>query len=205
MNRQAIVSLVIIWLAAAAAGAGTMAYFSDTETSEDNTVGLGTLDLTIDGKNGAATTTIAVDGIRPGQSGQNHSTLSNRGSADGVVDIELGPGENLEGVSPASEPDSLGSGELGSRLWIALYLSDDSTLEPATDTRIAEGTFDEINDTDYDVDHPLTEGETNYLLVTGSVPERVGNDLQGDVVTLAVTAELHQPGADPDDTVEEPA
>lgn len=44
-RRRLLVGLIIIGIAAAGAGAGTMAWFSDTEQSADNTINAGTLDL----------------------------------------------------------------------------------------------------------------------------------------------------------------
>ena len=48
MNKKLIVSLAIMAIAGAAAIGGTMAYFSDTETSKGNTFTAGSLDLTVD-------------------------------------------------------------------------------------------------------------------------------------------------------------
>lgn len=54
MNTKILASLMLIGLAALAIGGGiTGAYFSDTETSEDNTMAAGSLDLSLNGYNGA--------------------------------------------------------------------------------------------------------------------------------------------------------
>lgn len=51
MNKKIIFSLALIGVAAAIAIGGTVAYFSDTETSVGNTFTAGTIDISIDGQN----------------------------------------------------------------------------------------------------------------------------------------------------------
>ena len=55
-------------------GAGTYAYFSDTESSTGNTLTAGTLDLNIDGGD-IAVTTFDVSDVAPGDNGTASSTL----------------------------------------------------------------------------------------------------------------------------------
>ncbi len=52
MNTKSILmSVLMIGVVAMAAGAGTLAYFSDTETSTGNTFTAGTIDIAVDGQN----------------------------------------------------------------------------------------------------------------------------------------------------------
>ncbi|MDD5433725.1 MAG: TasA family protein [Candidatus Pacebacteria bacterium] len=48
MNKKIIISLAIIGIVGAIAVGGTVAYFTDTETSTGNTFTAGTLDLKVD-------------------------------------------------------------------------------------------------------------------------------------------------------------
>ena len=59
MNKKILISLCVIGAVAAIAIGGTIAYFSDTETSTGNTFTAGSIDLTVDSKctyNGVAST-----------------------------------------------------------------------------------------------------------------------------------------------------
>jgi len=53
--KRIILSLVTIVTVAAIATGATVAYFSDTETSNSNTFAAGTLDLDVNGNNGVNT------------------------------------------------------------------------------------------------------------------------------------------------------
>jgi len=53
--KRIILSLVTIVAVAAIATGATVAYFSDTETSNSNTFAAGTLDLDVNGNNGVNT------------------------------------------------------------------------------------------------------------------------------------------------------
>ena len=52
MNKKIILSLSVIGVVAAIAVGGTIAYFSDTETSVGNTFTAGTIDISLDPKGG---------------------------------------------------------------------------------------------------------------------------------------------------------
>lgn len=67
MNYTAILtSLLVIGVVGSAMGAGTMAYFSDTETSKGNTIAAGSLDLSLNGYNGAtAAPVVTLQDLKP--------------------------------------------------------------------------------------------------------------------------------------------
>lgn len=81
--KKVLFSLLVIGVVAAVAGAGTMAFFSDTETSTGNTFTAGTLDLKVDwieSYNGEIIETqdetddpgaiFELDDVKPGDSGE---------------------------------------------------------------------------------------------------------------------------------------
>ena len=84
--RKIIGLSVVALLLLGAIGGATFAYFSDTESSTNNALTAGTLDLNIDGGN-VAVTTLSVSAAAPGDSGSGSSTLSNVGSMVGELDI----------------------------------------------------------------------------------------------------------------------
>jgi len=117
MNTKIILSLVVIFAVSAIAVGGTVAYFSDTETSTGNTFTAGSLDLVL-----APGTPLpfSVSNLVPGQTGTGKVTLTNAtGSIDGDLDVKLANlVENENGcVAPetaAGDPDcSAGAGDLG--------------------------------------------------------------------------------------------
>lgn len=80
-RRRVLGGLALTGAAAAGTGAGTFAYFSDTEESSGNTVSAGTLDLTPDGATGFS---FGLSSLAPGESAGSPSVdLENSGSIDG--------------------------------------------------------------------------------------------------------------------------
>ena len=67
MNKKIIVSLAVIGLVAAIAVGGTVAYFSNTETSNGNTISSGALDLTLNGHNNVTTAVVNIEDMKPSQ------------------------------------------------------------------------------------------------------------------------------------------
>ena len=82
-------SIVLILVASLFASAGTLAIFSDTETSTGNTLTAGTLDLEVDSPNPVMT--ISVSNIAPGWQGIYQWTLHNVGSLPGYLYVEFSP------------------------------------------------------------------------------------------------------------------
>lgn len=127
MNTKIILSLAVIAAVSAIAVGGTVAYFSDTETSTGNTFTAGSLDLVL-----APGTPLpfTVSNVAPGQSGTGKATLTNAtGSIDGALDVKLTnlvESENscVEPETAAGDPDcSAGAGDLGlDSLQIAVFV-----------------------------------------------------------------------------------
>lgn len=85
--KRILLSLMIIALASSVAIGATRAYFSDTETSIDNTFTAGSLDLNIDGGD-TNVVKFTVNNMRPGNQPTGSWILSNVGSLDGYLDLE---------------------------------------------------------------------------------------------------------------------
>ena len=100
-------------------GGGTWAFFTDTESSTNNSLAAGTLDLNIDGGD-SASTTFSVSNKAPGDSGSGSSTLANSGSLDGELDIAFSAITNTPGAGGGEYEG--GSGELGANAEIAVYI-----------------------------------------------------------------------------------
>jgi len=86
MNTKIILSLVVIVAVSAVAVGGTIAYFSDTETSTGNTFTAGTIDIAVTGENPwTAGEEYTFSGLEPGDSKDINVTLKNVGTNPVVV------------------------------------------------------------------------------------------------------------------------
>jgi spore coat-associated protein N len=199
-----ITALLIIGLI----GGGTYAYFSDTESSEDNTLTAGTLDLNIRGGD-TAVATLTVSDVAPGDSGSANDTLSNVGSMDGELDIATSAVTNTPG-SGGTQYEG-GSGELGASAQIALYLDiDQSGGATAGDVGLKSDatTYDPTGGLDYDeiddyaslswdaVIATMVAGATDDIMILWQVPTGAGNEIQGDSVSFDINFTLEQPEVD---------
>jgi spore coat-associated protein N len=189
-------------------GGATFAYFSDTESSTNNSLTAGTLDLNIDGGN-VAVNTFSVSAVAPGDSGSGSSTLSNVGSMAGELDISTSAVTNTPG-SGGTEYEG-GSGELGAVAQIAMYLDIDQSGDwNAGDVGLmSDGTtYASPTPLDYDViDNYASESwnevitamavsAADDIIVLWQVPTTADNTIQGDSVSFDITFILEQSGVD---------
>jgi predicted ribosomally synthesized peptide with SipW-like signal peptide len=81
MNKKILVSMMVIGLVAALAGAGLYAYFSDTEKSEGNTFTAGVIDIWIDPSGGQSVETVEGDFLlKPCETGYIETIVRNVGN-----------------------------------------------------------------------------------------------------------------------------
>lgn len=182
-RRRILGGLAITGAAAAGTGAGTMAYFSNTEESTGNTVSAGTLDLTTGGDN-TASTTVDIGDVAPGQSDSGSTTLANNGSIDGSIDLIFGSASNSEGDNPDPEPTTTPNGDLGDALEVTVSVGN---------TDVRSGTFNSVFDgSEADANVALAAGSSKDLTISWTLPSGVGNEVQGDSVSGDITIELNQ-------------
>ena len=185
-RRRVLAGILVIGLAAAAAGVGTFALFTDTETSSANNVTAGTLDLTVDS---TESTIVDVAGQAPEDSGTEYIQVTNDGSLDGSLDVNVGTSTHIERGNAGPEQDTSTPGDLN--VSADIYVSSDSTLD-SNDPQVASGHIWSINDTEYNTNYELTSSESAYIFVDWEIPTSVGNEAQGDAVEFAIEAELNQ-------------
>jgi spore coat-associated protein N len=195
--------LVIIGLVSA----GTYAYFSDTESSTNNVLTAGTLDLNIDGGN-VAVTTFTASAVAPGDSGSGSSTLANVGTMAGELDITTSAVTNTPGAG-GTEYEG-GSGELGANAQIAMYIDvDQSGTWNAGDIGLQSNgamysfptalNYDAINNyasETWNAVETMGISASDNIVVNWQVPAGAGNDIQGDSVRFDITFILEQAAAD---------
>jgi predicted ribosomally synthesized peptide with SipW-like signal peptide len=216
-RRKILGGIVTVGAAGATAGAGTMALFSDTEQSTGNTIQAGTLDLTADGNNGEATTTIDVGPIAPGDGGSKMTTLKNTGTLSGNLNVDFGvlinnengleePEKGADGEDD-EEGDSDMTGELGRAhaaegahaLDIKAGFGNDGTIETVilnSKNKDPRNNISGVTGIEYNPNHSIgSEGAEVDFIVEYSLPSEAGNAVQGDGVEFDVTFELLQQSA----------
>lgn len=124
MTKKALLSMLIIVVAAAMIGMGTYAYFVDTETSNDNTLTAGVLELTIDGVNDNVVK-FTVPKMVPDNQVQKSWVLKNEGNINGYLDISSLVVTSLENTRWEAEEEAGDTttdvGELAGILGFRLY------------------------------------------------------------------------------------
>lgn len=201
---------MIIGLVSAAAGAATLANFSDSESSTGNTFAAGTLDLTGTGQDGAMAT-FSVSNIAPSDSGDRSITLQNDGTIAGdlavnVTDVANDGGAHTEPETEAG--DSGNSGHLGANLEVALWIDRDGTGDVSDGdiglnangnqyavSAASDLQYDPVNDYEMqewnNVD-TLGDSESSVFNVEYTLPGTTGNIVQGDSSTMDFRFDLEQ-------------
>lgn len=164
--KKTLFTMMALVLVIGLAGAGTFAYFSDTETSTDNTFTAGTLDLTVNGKNGENVQLFDVSNLKPTSQPRGSYRINNIGSIAGFLDIENISFANYENecVEPeleagdttcGADPDQ---GELGAQLNLRMFLdrNTDGSISVG-DQMIFNGRVDSLP-TSFDLNEPVPAG-----------------------------------------------
>ena len=198
-------------------GAGTWAFFSDTESSTGNILTAGTLDLNLNGGD-SAVTTLSVGTAYPGDSGSGNTTLYNNGSLAAELDIIFSSIANTESVgSTEYEADGIGGagvGELGAEATFAIYIDVDmggtwnsgdiglsanasgtlySFPNPLEYQILNNYASDNFNDV-YAGTMGVADEDGFYILY--NVPTSADNTIQGDSVSANITFILEQTAVD---------
>jgi predicted ribosomally synthesized peptide with SipW-like signal peptide len=185
MDKKILVSMMLVGLVAALAGAGLYALFSDTETSSGNSFSAGTLDLKVDGKDDPNVPVyFTVSDVKPGDSNSVDIVLSNAGSIDGVASLTFtkvvdDPGTTAE---PEPKPDV---GNLSKCLYIKVFVGGN---------KVAEGFLSELAGSAIRLGS-LPAGESITVTISWSISSDVGNEIMGDIVTFDMLFSLEQPPA----------
>lgn len=200
-------------------GAGTFAYYTDTETSSDNTFTAGEMDLVLldmdenklDRDGDSVSTSWSMDNMIPGDSiVVSHVTLMNIGNVS-AHHIELSFSNTIDESSNVVEsdtnPDSVPA-DLAKFIEITMMSYDGSIFVPDTNNPLlydsnGNGWYD-LNDltlspnTDVggafdNLKPPVANGEgTEYLTMGLYFRPEATNDIQGDILTTTVTFTLNQ-------------
>ena len=201
-RRKVLTGLGTIGVAGAAAGAGTMAYFSDTEESTGNTVSAGTLDLTPGASSDGGSFNISVSGLVPDDGGQEvgYLDLKNNGSIDGELDYEITGWTDYENGLVGGEDDADGSGgdpgagngELSGALEIQAFVD----RSPGSGGRNEDGSLTSgwvgLSSGIVDTNVSMSAGESIRIWIDARIPSGTGNEVQSDSVEIDAAFHLDQ-------------
>lgn len=187
-RRRVLSGLVTVGGASAAAGAGTVAYFSDTESSSGNTVQAGTLDLKLGGQD-KTVTFLDVSGIMPGDQGAATLELDNSGSVQGTVSVTVDAIRDYEngydGDESNGQDGTLNDGELDEHLEVEATIESDVVWSRQTVTSLTQGT--------YSPGTTIAGGNSKTFTLSWWLPDDT-TMAQGDSVEIDLTFALEQTG-----------
>lgn len=190
-RRRVLGGLAAIGAASAATGAGTVAYFTDSESSTGNTIEAGTIELSF---GGSETFTFSTE-LAPTQDTSDSVTLVNGGSVSGSVDIDVSYSES--DASGAPSPD-MSATEVAQNLEVTslTYGGNDISGQisgaslPTLDD-LANNQHDGSETTQNDLINLADPGSGRDFAITLRL-KNVGNDFQGDGVSVNFTFHLNQ-------------
>lgn len=173
-----------------AALTGAVAEFDDSETSANNTIVAGTLDLKVDGADDPLVKKFTVECVSPGDFQHLWIELKNDGCIDGIADLHfknIVNYENGRGEQELPEDTTSGwlTGELGDNLMVTVAYN---SVYPPWCQKV---TLNSLECIDKDLG-PLDAGDTQKLLITWVLYDDVGNECQSDSVKFDIEFTLHQ-------------
>ncbi|QLH84143.1 TasA family protein [Halosimplex pelagicum] len=199
LNRRRVLGgIVTIGGAAAAAGAGTFAAFSDSESSDGNSITAGTLDLTT----GSNSTIVNVNDVVPGTGPIAESlTLNNDGNISGSLDVIVDSVTSSENTVQEPELDSGDedasqegtsntTGELANELTLTLSL-DGTELYSGLASGLQSGDLTSGNSGNGE-NYSMTADSSANFEIEYSVDSDAGNEIMSDSVQIDLTFELNQ-------------
>jgi predicted ribosomally synthesized peptide with SipW-like signal peptide len=215
MNTKILLSLSVIAAVAAIAIGGTVAYLTDTETSQGNTFIAGTLNLKV-GDDDPTSVKIELPNMKPGETGNAANWLvKNTGSIAGKLTIAVGAITNNENECKEPEGDNTcdtTEGELGANLKVAFWMDVDKDGSWSSgdyyltsggnkvswangETTLPSAAYDILNNyggkTWTDVQTNIT-GEAGNFRVEYDLPADTGNIIQSDSAVFDITFTLNQ-------------
>ena len=221
MDTRILMSILVIGVVAMAAGAGTFAYFSDTEESTGNTFTAGTLDLVLsdwtanvqEGKNMEAEggVSFTISNAAPGESADVEITLTNEGSIT-ANDINMHLTATDSEPTDDTEPEEVAEGEIGenvydisSKIEVAEMEFDGKDILAAVIEELGAGdelTLNELSCNTLDLealwesvtgtDWSLGGGDNTNLHMKLLLQDDTGNEYQGDQSEIEIVFNLYQ-------------
>ncbi|MEF8801098.1 MAG: TasA family protein [Halolamina sp.] len=201
-RRRVLAGLGTIGVASAGAGAGTMALFSDSEQSTDNSISAGTLDLTTKASSDGGSFDISVSGLAPGESQEvGYLDLKNSGSIDGFLDYEITGWTDYENGrydAEAEAGDNSGgdpgpnNGELSNDLRIRAYVDRTPGNGVRNENEAITTDWVPLSGGEVDSDISVAAGEKVRIWVDAKIVSSAGDQVQSDSTEIDVEFNLEQ-------------
>lgn len=215
MDKKILASMLVIAVASMLLGAGTVAYFSDTETSRGNTFTVSTEspDLILqwpvppynipereyDDETGRPLPTLFnVGDLKPGHSGETIVHVNNYGDVDGILYfniINLINDENgcIEPEQKLGDDDA--KGELGEHLLITVLYGDEGWSRDKYYKAIIDETLNSLEDNPQELGELVYEGQGldgKDIIIQWTLPTSTTSIVQSDTVTFDIVFILNQ-------------
>jgi len=214
MTKKILISLSIIGIVAAIAVGGTIAYFSDTETSRGNTFTAGTIDISVNDMN-PWNESFTLKDMKPCYTDYINFRINNNLSDPNPVNIFKKITVTDEGTGTVSEPECEAEGgtwdggcnspndvndDLSSVIWYDLNVEVyDSEGRIWWQTLYVDEEMKSIDDVYYQGTNPVNNNQVflgmipagGYMLVEQSyhLSPEAGNEYQGDTMTFDIEVE----------------
>ncbi|ELZ92988.1 periplasmic copper-binding protein [Haloferax mucosum ATCC BAA-1512] len=185
-RRTLLGGMVGVGLAAGALGTGTYALLSDTESSTDNTLSAGTLNLKIDGQN-SVSETLDIGPVGSGSSGSATATLNNTGTTNGKLGFGIANVQNDEGTNPEPETNTTGQGELAAYVWVELGVIQNGVKVPG----VGPAPLSALGGLSRMTGSLLRAGQNETMYIDWMAPD-LGNDAQGDEVVFDIVVDIEE-------------
>ena len=211
--KKILISLMAIALVIGLVGAGTMAYFYDTETSEGNTFTAGTLNLMLDDPNEEDSNGVTaswlninmapgdsvsgwVDVVNAGTLAANHTEISFANTVtNAVTPAEIGTDDvDISDSIQVTVMTYSAGASLVDFLAITGGVFNNAAIEAADTNNSDTITLNELNGVTLDnvTPAPAANGGEERFNMTVQLLPTTGNGNQGDSVTTVITFELNQ-------------
>lgn len=195
MKRKIAMLLVGVAVISLLMGGTAYAYFSNTESSENNNFTAGTLNLVVNGVDPWDSTTFNVNNVEPDQSGVATMTVQNTGNVGGTLSFNIEDLIETGGTYPEPEQETAGANnaDLGKTIRISLWIDannngrlDGAEVEMYNNTLFAAASAGPWNI------GALNGGATNYVSMLWMVPASAGNEIMGDTCQFTLEFVLTQ-------------
>lgn len=196
MRKMTLLSLLLIGVVSATAGYSTMAYFNDTETSQDNTITTGVIELRVNGGDDPLETLVDVE-AKPSQDRTvGPITVHNDGTNPGLLDLHLHNVTDSGGLNPEPEREAEAGIPLDN---VSDVLNVDLSIDYDRDGDIDEilipnrsVTLAQLESRILEVYREIEPGEQWDLYLSFHLKSNAGNEYQGDNSTFDIDFTLHQ-------------
>ena len=199
-------SLIGVLLTILLMSGSTLSYSSYAEASAGTSPASGKPDLKII-SDGAAACIFQLPNVAPGDSGHGSNKLVNVGSLAGELGVGFSEVINTPGTSGEYAD---GSGDLGANAEIAVYIDVDASGDwnggdiglksdgttYSHPTALDYDAIDNYGGVSWNAVETMTASAADDFIVMWRIPITVGNEIQGDSVSLDITFVLEQATAD---------